>query len=89
MVVFLFYIRSDKRNISFVRLNAKDFGIVKEAVVTGVPMLVFMATNFVKALGLKMCIRDSYGANIGKVLLHTYGDNIKIRARAKAAAGTA
>ena len=31
------------------RLNAKDFGIVKEAVVTGVPMLVFMATNFVKA----------------------------------------
>ena len=51
MVVFLFYIRSDKRNISFVRLNAKDFGIVKEAVITGVPMLVFMATNFVKALG--------------------------------------
>ena len=26
--------------------------------------------------------------NIGKVLLHTYGDNIKIRARAKAAAGS-
>ena len=33
-------------------------------------------------------LRGSYGANIGKVLLHTYGDNIKIRARAKAAAGS-
>lgn len=31
-------------------------------------------------------LRGNYGANIGKVLLHTYGDNIKIRARAKAAA---
>ena len=27
-------------------------------------------------------LRGNYGANIGKVLLHTYGDNIKIRARA-------
>ena len=61
MVVFLFYIRSDKRNISFVRLNAKDFGIVKEAVVTGVPMLVFMATNFVKALGLNTIIMNQIG----------------------------
>ena len=33
-------------------------------------------------------LRGNYGANIGKVLLHTYGDNIKIRARAKAAAGS-
>lgn len=33
-------------------------------------------------------LKNNYGANIGKVLLHTYGDNIKIRARAKAAAGS-
>lgn len=33
-------------------------------------------------------LRGNYGANIGKVLLHTYGDNIKICARAKAAAGS-
>ena len=29
-----------------------------------------------------------YGANIGSVLLRTYGDDIKVRARAKAAAGS-
>lgn len=33
-------------------------------------------------------LRGHYGANIGRVILHTYGDNIKIRARAKAAAGS-
>ena len=61
MFVFLFYIRSDKRNIRFVRLKAKDFGILKEAVVTGVPMLVFMATNFIKALGLNTIIINQIG----------------------------
>ena len=33
-------------------------------------------------------LRGNYGANIGKVLLATYGDSIMIRARAKAAAGS-
>ena len=33
-------------------------------------------------------LTNDYGANIGKVLLRTYGDNIHIRARAKAAAGS-
>lgn len=33
-------------------------------------------------------LRGNYGANIGKVLLRSYGDNIKIRAKAKAAAGS-
>ena len=61
MFVFLFYIRSDKRNIRFVRLKAKDFGILKEAVVTGVPMLVFMATNFIKAIGLNTIIINQIG----------------------------
>lgn len=33
-------------------------------------------------------LRGNYGANIGKVLLATYGDSIMIRARAKAAAAS-
>lgn len=33
-------------------------------------------------------LRGNYGANIGKVLLRSYGDDIKIRAKAKAAAGS-
>lgn len=33
-------------------------------------------------------MRGNYGANIGKVLLKEYGDNIKTRAKAKAAAGS-
>lgn len=32
-------------------------------------------------------LRGDYGANIGKVLLATYGDDVKIRAKAMAAAG--
>jgi L-cysteine desulfidase len=33
-------------------------------------------------------LRGSYGASIGKVLLAAYGDDIKVRAKAKAAAGS-
>ena len=33
-------------------------------------------------------LRGDYGANIGKVLLATYGDDVKIRAKARAAAGS-
>lgn len=33
-------------------------------------------------------IAHSYGANVGKTLLHLYGDDVKIRARAYAAAGS-
>ena len=61
MVVFIAYVRSEKRNISFVRLKAKDFSIIKEAIITGVPMLVFMATNFIKSLGLNTIIMNQVG----------------------------
>lgn len=74
MFVFLFYIRSDKRNICFVRLKAKDFGILKEAVVTGVPMLVFMATNFIKALGLNTIIINQIGED--GMAVFTVCDNV-------------
>ena len=33
-------------------------------------------------------MKNNYGANIGKVLLHTYGDDVKTKARAYAAAGS-
>lgn len=33
-------------------------------------------------------LRGNYGANVGRVLLKEYGDNIKTRAKAKAAAGS-
>lgn len=33
-------------------------------------------------------LQGEYGANIGSVLLHTYGSDIKVRAKAKAAAGS-
>lgn len=61
MVVFIAYVRSEKRNISFFRLKAKDFSIIKEAIITGVPMLVFMATNFIKSLGLNTIIMNQVG----------------------------
>ena len=74
MVVFLFYIRSDKRNIQFVRLKASEFVIIKEAVVTGVPMLVFMATNFIKALGLNTIIMNQIGED--GMAVFTVCDNV-------------
>ena len=33
-------------------------------------------------------LRGDYGANIGRTLLRAYGDNVRIRARAAAAAGS-
>ncbi len=36
----------------------------------------------------KVGLREKYGANIGKTLLETYGNDVKIRAKAAAAAGS-
>lgn len=74
MFVFLFYIRSDKRNLKLVRLKAKDFAIIREAIVTGVPMLVFMATSFVKALGLNTIIIHQTGED--GMAVFTVCDNV-------------
>lgn len=74
MSVFVLYIRSDKRNIQFVRLKGKDFGILKEAVVAGVPMLVFMATNFIKSLGLNTIIIHQTGED--GMAVFTVCDNV-------------
>ena len=74
MSVFVLYIRSDKRNIQFVRLKGKDFGIMKEALVAGVPMLVFMATNFIKSLGLNTIILHQTGED--GMAVFTVCDNV-------------
>ena len=74
MSVFVLYIRSDKRNIQFVRLKGKDFGIMKEAIVAGVPMLVFMATNFIKSLGLNTIILHQTGED--GMAVFTVCDNV-------------
>lgn len=47
---------------------------MKEAVVTGVPMLVFMATNFVKALGLNTIIMNQIGED--GMAVFTVCDNV-------------
>lgn len=59
-------VRSDKRNICFVRLKAKDFCIIKEAIVTGV-LCLFSATNFIKALGLNTIIMNQIGEEGGSI----------------------
>lgn len=74
MSIFVLYIRSDKRNIQFVRLKGKDFGIMKEALVAGVPMLVFMATNFIKSLGLNTIIIHQTGED--GMAVFTVCDNV-------------
>lgn len=74
MVIFIFYIRSDKRNLSLVFLKAGDFVIIKEAVVTGIPMLIFMAANFVKALGLNTIIMNLIGED--GMAVFTVCDNV-------------
>lgn len=58
---FVLYIRSDKRNLHLILLKPGELGITKEAIITGVPMLIFMAANFVKALGLNTIIMNQLG----------------------------
>lgn len=74
MVVFVRYIRSDKRNLRFVRLKAGEIRIIKEAVVTGAPMLIFMAANFVKAFGLNTIIMHMIGED--GMAVFTVCDNV-------------
>ena len=61
MGIFVLYIRSDKRNLHLILLKPGELGITKEAIITGVPMLIFMAANFVKALGLNTIIMNQLG----------------------------
>lgn len=72
MVVFIRYIRSPKRMIHFVK--APELSLLKEAVVTGIPIFVFMAMTFVKALGLNTIIVRLTGPD--GMAIYTVCDNV-------------
>lgn len=72
MVVFVRYIRSPKRMIGFVKVQS--FSLMKEAVVMGAPVFVFMAMSFVKALGLNTIIVRLTGQD--GMAIYTVCDNI-------------
>lgn len=72
MVVFIKYIRSPKRMIGFVR--SPSLSLLKEALVTGAPVFVFMAMSFVKALGLNTIIINLTG--LAGMAVYTVCDNI-------------
>ena len=72
MVVFIKYIRSPKRMIGFVKSPA--FSLLKEALVTGAPVFVFMAMSFVKSLGLNTIIVNLTGQ--AGMAIYTVCDNI-------------
>lgn len=72
MVVFIKYIRSPKRMIGFVR--SPSFSLLREALVTGAPVFVFMAMSFVKALGLNTIIINLTGQP--GMAIYTVCDNV-------------
>lgn len=72
MVVFVKYIRSPKRMIGFVK--SPPISLLKEALVTGAPVFVFMAMSFVKSLGLNMIIMNLTGQD--GMAIYTVCDNI-------------
>ena len=72
MVVFVKYIYSPKRMISFVK--APSFSIIKEALMAGAPVFVFMTMSFVKSLGLNTIIVSLTGQD--GMAIYTVCDNI-------------
>lgn len=72
MVVFVKYIHSPKRMIGFVK--SPPVALLKEALVTGAPVFVFMAMSFVKSLGLNMIIIHLTGQD--GMAIYTVCDNI-------------
>lgn len=79
MAVFVFYIRSPKRMISF--HFPKTFRPLAEAARAGVPMLIFMVMSFVKALGLNFIIISTLG-NEGMSILRGSRQGIQGRGAA-------
>ncbi len=72
MVVFVWYIKSPKRMITFVKVKTlKPF---KDAFVSSIPMLVFMVMSFIKELGLNTII-IRYTKDVG-LSIHTVCENV-------------
>lgn len=72
MSVFLLYIRSPKRMISFVRI--RSLAPLKDAVTSGAPMFVFMIMTVVKSFGLNEIIIRTIGES--GMAIYTVCDNI-------------
>lgn len=69
-------------------LNVRDIIEFAETVeIDDVREVIMRQANYNSAIA-EEGLRGNYGANVGSVLLNTYGNDIKIRARAKAAAGS-
>jgi len=72
MAVFILYVRSPKRMIGFVRI--KSLAPLKDAVVSGAPMLVFMVMTVIKSFGLNEIIIRFIGD--GGMAVFTVCDNV-------------
>lgn len=59
MVVFIFYIRSPKRMIGFAKVQS--FSPLKSAIVSGMPIFIFMIMSFIKSLGMNFIILHFIG----------------------------
>lgn len=72
MVVFILYIRSPKRMITFVRIQS--FAHLKEAFISGDPVFVFMIMTTIKSFGLNEIIIRFIGD--GGMAVYTVCDNV-------------
>lgn len=72
MVIFALYIRSPKRMISFVRIQS--FAPLREAVISGAPLFVFMVMTIIKSFVLNEIIIRIIGD--GGMAVYTVCDNV-------------
>ncbi|MDE5700627.1 MAG: ATP-binding protein [Lachnospiraceae bacterium] len=72
MVIFVLYIRSPKRMISFVRIQS--FAPLREAVISGAPLFVFMVMTIIKSFVLNEIIIRIIGD--GGMAVYTVCDNV-------------
>lgn len=72
MVIFIFYIRSPKRMISLVRIQS--FAPLKEAVISGAPLFVFMVMTIIKSFVLNEIIIRFIGDS--GMAVYTVCDNV-------------
>lgn len=72
MVIFILYIRSPKRMISFVRIQS--FAPLREAVISGAPLFVFMVMTIIKSFVLNEIIIRIIGD--GGMAVYTVCDNV-------------
>jgi Na+-driven multidrug efflux pump/anti-sigma regulatory factor (Ser/Thr protein kinase) len=72
MVVLILYVRSPKRMIGFVKITS--IAPLKTAIISGMPIIVFMIMSFVKSLGLNLIIINLVGDN--GMTIYTVCENV-------------